>query len=52
MPIEQQDFFEAVISQRLGDIEHMVHKMLEIVVDRAGKVHHVTGIAIRYDRQD
>ena len=49
--IEQDDFFKAVIGQRARDIEHMLHKVLKVIVDRARKVHHVAGVTVGHDRQ-
>ena len=33
--VQQDDFFEAVVGERLGDVEHVVDEVLEVVVDRA-----------------
>ncbi len=49
--VEQNDLFEAVVGQRFADVEHAVLKMLEVVVDRAGKIHDMSGVAVRHDRQ-
>src|SRR5262245_48509123 len=51
MAIEEDDFFEAVIRERLGDVEHVMLEVREVVVDGAGKIHDVPGVAIRDDRQ-
>ena len=50
--IEQDDLFETVICEAARDIQDVIHEMLIVIVDRARKVHHVTGIAVGHDRQD
>ncbi len=49
--VEQNDLLEAVIGERLGDVEHHRHEVLVMAVDRAGEVHHVSGVAVTHDRQ-
>ena len=49
--VEQDDLLEAVVGQRFRDVEHVVHEMLEVVVDGAGEVHDVPGVAVGHDRQ-
>jgi len=49
--VEQHDLLEAVVGQRLRDVEHMMHEVLEIVVDGAGEIHDVAGVAVGHDRQ-
>ena len=46
MPVQQNDLLEAVVGERLRDVEDMVDEVLKVVVDRAGKIHDVTGVAI------
>ena len=51
MAVQQDDLLEAVVGEALGDVEHAVHEVLEMGVDRARKVHHVAGVAIAMGRQ-
>ena len=51
MSIEQHDLLKSVIGQRLGDVQHMMHKVLEVIVDRAGKIHHVSRVTVGDDWQ-
>ena len=51
MAVQQDDLLEPVVGEALGDVEHVVHEVLEVGVDRAGKVHHVAGVAVGDDRQ-
>jgi hypothetical protein len=50
--VQEHDLFEAVIGQRLRDVEHVVHEMLEVVVDRAREVHHVPRVAVADGGED
>src|ERR687884_164145 len=49
--VEEHDLLEAVVGERLGDVEHVVHEVLEVVVDRSGEVHDVAGVAVADGRQ-
>ena len=52
MAIEQDNLLEPVVGQRAGDVEHMMHEVLEVLVDGAGKIHDMAGVAIGNDRED
>jgi hypothetical protein len=49
--VEEDDLLEAVVGQRFGDVEHVMHEVLEVVVDRARKIHDVARVAVGDDRQ-
>jgi hypothetical protein len=49
--IQQDDFLEPVVRERLRDVEHVVHEVLEVLVDGAGEVHDVSGVAVGHDRK-
>ena len=44
--VQQDDLLEPVVGERLRDVEHVMHEVLEVVVDRPGKVHHVARVAV------
>src|SRR5438093_2737118 len=46
MSVEQQDFLEAVVSQRFRDVEDMVDEVIIVIVYGAGKIHHVARVAV------
>src|SRR5262249_51421127 len=46
VPVEQDDFLEAVVGERFGDVEHVVDEMLEMIVNRSWKIHDVARVAI------
>ena len=52
MAVKQQNFFKAVIGKALGDVQHLLNEMLVMHIDRAGKIHHVAGVAVRHTRQN
>ena len=47
MAVEQQDFLETVVSQRFRDVEDVVDEMFVLVVDGAGKIHHMARVPVR-----
>lgn len=50
--IEEENFFEAVVSERFCDVEHVIDEMLEVIVDRAREIHDVPCVAIANGRQN
>ena len=46
MAIEEEDFFEAVVSERFCDVENVIDEMLEVIIDRAREIHDVPGVTI------
>ena len=51
MAVDDDHLLEAVVSQALADVEHVLDKMLEVNVQRAGKVHDMMHIAVTDRRQ-
>ena len=46
VPVQQHDLLEAVVGERFRDVEHVIDEMLEVIIDRAGKIHDVPGVAV------
>src|SRR5205814_6112193 len=44
--VEKDDLLEAMVGQRFGDIEHVMHEVFEIVVDGPREIHDVARVAI------
>jgi hypothetical protein len=45
--VQQDDLLEAVVSERCRDVENLFDERVVVRVNRAGKVHHVSGVAVR-----
>src|SRR5262249_22095556 len=50
--VEQHDLLEAVVGERLGDVEDAADEVLEVAVDGAGEVHDVAAVAVPVRWQD
>src|SRR5262245_55963356 len=49
--VQENDLLEAVVGQRLEDIEHALDEMLVMAVHGAGKIHDVAAVAVPIRRQ-
>ena len=52
MAIEEDDLLEAVVGQRLDDIEDAADEVLVVAVHGAGEVHDMAAVAVPVGRQD
>src|SRR5260370_27830330 len=52
MAVQEHNLLESVIGQRFRDVEHVMHEVLEIIVDRAGKIHDMPGVPVTYGGQN
>ena len=44
--VQQHNFFKAVISEGFRDVQDVINKMREVIVDCARKIHYMTGVTV------